>query len=509
MEHVLEALMLVAVFGGIAAAAICLLLDLRRTRRALEAIDLGLVLTAADATLDKAIHERLDSGCVRLLRCDWLLSMTDERMRRRQDLPEEAFFSSSDAVALLDRADRSVLALSYRWLTALHPDPFGSTLAVLRRYLSSDEKLAQCGLFWDFASLPQKGENGEQRTPEEKTAFADGLKVMTNFYASLTGTAIVQLKDIPTRPSYYDGRVTVFDPPAAGASSGSGGDGLEASVRADLGRFGTVVKLSVDPGFLRGDEDSVANVCFASHEQALRCIDALKDEERGAATVYNETAYDRDRNHNVYSGWCTMEQGMAMLATAHLGQAARQAQQRGSQLGSRFAKALESRPKLTDISGGAIVEAGGADDQPAMLREQIFDAIADATFVGKGVKQTVQQMCFEYEWTMKLAMEQAQAADAKSGLTLDRQTSRDVRMAASESVSHGSSGRLSARSLRRGIFQSRVFPSKGEVEAASSGPFAPAPFPKAVHQIADEAEVKVADEAALPELVPQTELHEY
>ena len=70
-------------------------------------------------------------------------------MRRQQDLPPAAFLLPEEAVELLGRGDRSVLVLSYRWLTALHPEPHGTTLAAVRRYLASDERLSGCGLFWD------------------------------------------------------------------------------------------------------------------------------------------------------------------------------------------------------------------------------------------------------------------------------------------------------------------------------------------------------------------------
>ena len=64
------------------------------------------------------------------------------------DAPQ-AFFSPSEAVELLDRGDRSILALTYRWLTAAHPDPFGSALAAVRRFLESTEDVVDCGLFWE------------------------------------------------------------------------------------------------------------------------------------------------------------------------------------------------------------------------------------------------------------------------------------------------------------------------------------------------------------------------
>ena len=54
-----------------------------------------------------------------------------------------------EAAALLARGDRSVFALSYGWLTAAHPDPKGTTLAAVRRYLRTQPDAAQCALFWE------------------------------------------------------------------------------------------------------------------------------------------------------------------------------------------------------------------------------------------------------------------------------------------------------------------------------------------------------------------------
>ena len=70
-----------------------------------------------------------------------------------------------------------MIALSYRWLTGLHPDPTGTTLAAIRRYLDAHRvQTAGCGLFWDYASLPQKGINGEERTADEKAVSTRGLQ---------------------------------------------------------------------------------------------------------------------------------------------------------------------------------------------------------------------------------------------------------------------------------------------------------------------------------------------
>ena len=55
----------------------------------------------------------------------------------------------AEAAGLLDRDDRSLLVLSYPWQTAGHPDPNGTTLAAVRRYLRSEPTNA-CALFLDY-----------------------------------------------------------------------------------------------------------------------------------------------------------------------------------------------------------------------------------------------------------------------------------------------------------------------------------------------------------------------
>ena len=207
---VVELLMAAVFLGSLVGGALLSLRELRRTRRVLGAVDLSAVLAAADAKIDGALRERLQDGTVLLLRCSWLASPASDAflgrdasgavvMKRRQDLPPEAFVPCDEAVAMLERGDRSVLALSYGWLTALHPDPHGTTLAAVRRFLSSTEA-NDTGLFWDFCSLPQRGQKGEERSEAEKSVFAQGLGIMGSIYASVTGTAVLQQRDIVLPP---------------------------------------------------------------------------------------------------------------------------------------------------------------------------------------------------------------------------------------------------------------------------------------------------------------------
>ncbi|EOD23090.1 hypothetical protein EMIHUDRAFT_195665 [Emiliania huxleyi CCMP1516] len=199
-----EVLMCVILLGSITAGATYSVHHLRRSRRILADIDLTEVLVAADSRIDGKLVARLRDGSVRLLRCDWLASESADAflgrdadgtviMKRCQDLPAEAFVPCEEAVALLEAGDRSVLSLSYGWLTPLHPDPHGTTLAAVRRYLASGA--GGVGLFWDFAALPQKDEAGH-RSLADVAIFARGIEVMGSLYASITGTAVLQQRQV-------------------------------------------------------------------------------------------------------------------------------------------------------------------------------------------------------------------------------------------------------------------------------------------------------------------------
>jgi len=152
----------------------------------------------------------------------------------------------------------------------------------------------------------------------------------------------------------------------------------------------------------------VATARFESHEEAERCVAALRGQSRGAHYVYNATHYSRDRGEP-YSGWCTAEQGWSSFVAAHLARVERRAE---LQLPERFTHAQARRAKVTDISGGE-THAVTWDVEPTELLEEAFDAIENATFVGKGDREFVQYRLAEFEWiirsAMLLATEQAQS----------------------------------------------------------------------------------------------------
>jgi hypothetical protein len=411
----LDVAMLVVLVGSFVGPILWSVREELTITRLLDSLSLVEMLLLAEKQIDGPIRERLADGSIRLLSCAWLLSADSDQylgraasgeviMRRRQELPKEAFLPPAEAAAWFDRADRSVLALSYRWLTAAHPDPLGTALEAVRRFLRSEADLSKCALFWDFASLPQKDTAGGPRSAEEAGTFKRGLDSMGFFYASMCGTAIVQLKDIPPRPSEYDGRMSVFDASYSKSTS-------EADVIADLQRFGgTITEIAIKAG--------EAHVTFATHEQAERCIAALRDEGRGACTVYNETAYSRDRGET-FSGWCTFEQGACKLVAAHLNMASRQASKRSVVLPERLVRADTSRAKVVDISDGQ-VRTVDVEESPVAVLKRTSDDLEIAKFVGKGEAEKVKQLLAKVEWSMHMAMEQATADHVKSGLTIVR-----------------------------------------------------------------------------------------
>jgi hypothetical protein len=200
------------------------------------------------------------------------------KMPNRQALEElersgaspSPLLSPQEAVALVERGDRSIGALTYGWLSPGDPDPAGSRIRVLRRALM---RLAIKALFWDFGSLYQA-----PRTPEQKDFFEIALKggAMNQLYASILATTVLQIEEIPPRPAEFDGVVCLFKLSA---------NVDENMVRAALVGFGIIEScdLSHSPPIVR----------FASH------LSAVKAKEAGAwpglceglDTLYNETPY--------------------------------------------------------------------------------------------------------------------------------------------------------------------------------------------------------------------------
>ena len=153
------------------------------------------------------------------------------------------------------------------WL-GVFQDPKGERVKVVRSALVKEKHIV--AIFWDWASLPQA-----PRSPKSKEMFGRALSGINEVYASAIGTAVLQLREIPQRPTEYDGWVCLF-----GVAAGSN----ETAVRAAFERFGGVKSVSLEPD---------ARVCFYTHESACAAkregsLDGVCD---GIDTEYNETSY--------------------------------------------------------------------------------------------------------------------------------------------------------------------------------------------------------------------------
>ena len=154
----------------------------------------------------ETLLDTVASGAIRPLSGRWLVAHEAKggRIERRQDLPDEAFWSAAELRRHVEAFDTIgddwkrfgydygllFVALSYRWLSAEHPDPDRFHLkivaAVARLYmknLADAFQLAGLGdepdfaLFWDFASLYQR-----ERTADEEALFLPGLQASNVWY---------------------------------------------------------------------------------------------------------------------------------------------------------------------------------------------------------------------------------------------------------------------------------------------------------------------------------------
>ena len=136
------------------------------------------------------------------IRGKYLLGVLEEggSLVRRQELPPAAFWRAPalrDAAVALDQDIKPgfkgfanlFVALSYRWISADHPDPDGHHLKIvcraIRFFLKSVDDIA---LFWDFGSLFQNPD----RTSEQSVLFKKGLMGCNVWYGHQQSTVWLQ-----------------------------------------------------------------------------------------------------------------------------------------------------------------------------------------------------------------------------------------------------------------------------------------------------------------------------
>ena len=325
-------------------------------------------------------------------------------------MPEEAFLSPEEAVRAFGNGKRQVLVLSYGWLSANAPDPRGERLALIRRFLATLPDAAECGFFMDHVCLPQL-----PRTPEEDKVFYRGLKSMGKLYASVTGTAVVQIKAVPTRPAEMDGALVIRK--LAEAVD-------EEQLKTALSTHGEVLRCELQ----RGATGS-AEVQYATHAQAENAVKAgmaalrlsssagrhisrelsrrmpLTDRAPTMVVLLEHAVIFEAYNSRPYEerGWCCFEEGVAQVVVAHLAEQARE-----GRLTPKHITAGKIRPKLLAIDESGAVEPHEAKLAPNKLVADLQERINnDAKFTGEEDRTIVEKLLIEFVWMVSRGVEQA------------------------------------------------------------------------------------------------------
>ena len=168
--------------------------------------------------------ESVASGAIRPLRGRWIVEQHRAgklaKLDRRQDLPDDVFWSTDElrwlALKLGDEFGWLFVALSYRWLSAEHPDPDGfhlnivASVSALYLNMAGGKSLGGAAafpsaltaafqqhglradrtdfaLFWDFAALHQP-----PRTETEEALFEEGLQLSGVWFGHTETTCWLQ-----------------------------------------------------------------------------------------------------------------------------------------------------------------------------------------------------------------------------------------------------------------------------------------------------------------------------
>ena len=182
-------------------------------------------------TQPSSIWVALMTGHVRLVKMTWLIAHSKAKkvLARRQELPEEAFVSVDELKQLYGEGNKDrvlpIVAISFCWLTATHPDPQGQQLAIVAAALEREQVkyataggsfkgFTEMGVFWDWVSLYQKDAEGK-RTDEENLAFGYALHQTMDLWYAHQGTTVFLLttlpKDSERKVGYADSGWTTYE----------------------------------------------------------------------------------------------------------------------------------------------------------------------------------------------------------------------------------------------------------------------------------------------------------
>jgi len=144
-----------------------------------------------------ALTAVLDARDVALVRGSWLVQLQRSRgiLPRRQELPPEA----SCTLGMVKSSP--ILAISYCWVSAKHPDPHGEQLQILGgiidQWIKGHEGSRDIAVFIDWCSLFQ-----EPRSVEEQASYERSLHHMNLWYAHQETSVWLLSKPPPSTQPY-------------------------------------------------------------------------------------------------------------------------------------------------------------------------------------------------------------------------------------------------------------------------------------------------------------------
>ena len=397
---------------------------------------------------------------------------------RRQDLPPEAFESAERAAAAFQNRRRQVNVLSYAWRMDGQPDPDGHTLKKVREYMESERNnvesraedrllFIECAapepstpepvmvhiltllqasllLLVSFTAIPQKSKG--KRTPEEDGMFITALKSMGKFYASIAGTAVLQLIDVPAATATLEDVIVILLPPAckdwreemvirrvewllrdagqsemAQQSKGKRTPGVMDILSSILAQQfmpdsrppKLVIRLDTSNGV---SAPKAVELLERAIEQSKRTSatrhDVLELKDTIATSFFNSRPY-------LQRGWPTFEGGAARCTIAHLGQAAaKDARLESTRVGKEYMKADDAQPKLTKIESNAakttvsfeaIKWSSFGGDSPKVVLKKLEQTLSTVFFTGRGDMKHVLGLLKDLDETISHAFNQARA----------------------------------------------------------------------------------------------------
>lgn len=290
----------------------------------------------------QSIVRQVEAGDTALLRGTWLLNQLAEWncrpprlgdcLRRRQELPEEAFWEPEEFKRCLDKRAIQVVAVSYCWYSKQHPDPQGMQLQTLWRALelhAREYAVRELALFIDWCSLHQR-----PRIPVEQLAFERALQNVGLWYAH-RDTAVWLLTDVPPHLLDYHARGWPTFERAVSDLAPCG------KVVLDLGRF--------QKFHVYGSFGEVEEACAAGRQPPLAPLDFSSKVQSCTFTLGKDRAFVARKYGEIFEELLGMADS---LSFANLGWAAREVVELAKPL------PLLARLRRLDLEGNATAAEG-------------------------------------------------------------------------------------------------------------------------------------------------------